>query len=176
MVAVTMRRIPTARRKRYKPAAGAWNDLGPPEIGQHGDWRLLEMPVVGRRIMREPIHERLWRAARVTAAQFQAAEDYAADVAIASGMRDTPSLTLDRVDGRASWDPSMKMVNAISRLRRSRDRIGLPASWLLERACADCVSTAWLARALYGRDNAAARVRADEAIVSALRALVRDPT
>ncbi len=154
--------------KQRREIIGA--DLGTKEGAQHGDWRTLELPVLGRRRQRQAIHERLFSAGRISPAEWQAVEDFARDHALASGARDSER-GWERVDGGRNFEPTIMVVNALARLRLAYGRLGVARSRILELVACEGSSAGEIARMLLRSDSGGARERIDELVVDAAQVL-----
>lgn len=161
------------RRKRKAKAtptsgsSGPLSDFGPPELAQHADW---VMPAGVRRRQRHPIHDWLFGRGAISAAEWQAADDYARDYALALGAR-AGGPALDRVDGGGGVEPAEGMLAAIGRRRRVMGRLGRASVRLLDVALGECLSRRRLALQFVGRDDGGAYGEVERAVKGCLARL-----
>lgn len=163
-----------ARRSRALLTDTHRGDLGPAELAQHGDWRLLELPVMGRRRQRQTVHERLWIAGRLSSAAYEAGELYGRRWAEAHGA--LGGVPPERVDGRGGGpEPAERVLRAVEWLGAAESRVGCLVARTLDQVCGECESAERAAARVFGGAGGAARRRIERAVAEGLETLAAEP-
>ena len=161
----------TRKKLRATQAPAAVVDAALVEIDQarlaaHGDWVI---PGGVRRLQRHSVRDQLFAARKITAAEWQAADDYARDYELALGARDNGP-KVGRVDGGGDG-AEMAIWSALGRRRRLRFRLGPPLMKFLDAALGEAISRRALALRFVGRDDGRAYDALDAALAQAFRRL-----
>ncbi|HQT62527.1 MULTISPECIES: hypothetical protein [unclassified Acidiphilium] len=139
-------------------------------LAEHADIDIIEQKTEGRRAARQYIHRRLLTAGRITGAEFEVAEQWWRDHALASGATlDTPKW--QQMPGGSGPEPAERTIDAITRLRVAYERVGQWRGAILRAALCDGHSLRKLAARFCGGEGGRACAEAEALVIVGLEML-----
>ncbi len=158
-----------------KRRAASPGDIGPYSRGRlwlegHADVEVVLRKSEGRRARRSFIHDRLLTAGRIDRAEWDAAEDWWQNHALAAGAR---------MDGRpevpirshGAFGPTEIIVNAVTALRIAYQRVGPIRAAVLRATVCDGLPLRMAARQFIGSDGGRACREIEAVVIGALALL-----
>jgi len=163
---------PRSKKKLHAasaPAAvvdAALVEIDQERLAPHGDWM---QPTGVHRLQRHSVRDQLFAAEKITAAEWQIADDYANDYELSLGARDNGPKA-SRVDETGSA-PELAMWAALGRRRRLRFRLGPAMMAFLDAALGEAWSRRALALKFIGASDGDAYARLETVLIEALQRL-----